>query len=209
MEMVLNAFILWATVALVTGGGRKERDHSRRSTLSNQCSIFHNGCTYDLVLTNAQCMNDKVDILDRLYRDMPAPMESNVIDNMVDEVDIVPASRMDRLERKLTKMMEGLSIRSLRHIRQIKADLRGMTDTINSLRKGGPKNEAPMECPPEFISIGTWPSCYRFSTFNATWHQAREYCSAVGANLVTMDTLKEAYILDYLIKSHPGKLISS
>ena len=125
--------------------------------------------------------------------------------NISPQVDVIPIKKLDQLERKLVKMMEGLSVRSLRHIRQIKADLRQMTGTIDLLRmKTGQKGE-PLECPPKFIGIGTWPSCYRFSSFNATWHEAREYCAAFGANLVAMDTLKEAYILDYLIKSNPGK----
>ena len=60
-------------------------------------------------------------------------------------------------------------------------------------------------CPLEFVGVGTWRSCYRFSNFEASWHEAREYCSAFGANLVSIDTMKEAYIVDYLIKSNPGK----
>ena len=32
--------------------------------------------------------------------------------------------RLDGLEKKLSKMMEGLSIRSLRHMRHIKSELR-------------------------------------------------------------------------------------
>jgi len=65
-----------------------------------------------------------------------------------------------------------------------------------------------MQCPSEFVGLGTWRSCYRFSNFEASWHEAREYCSAFGANLVSIDTMKEAYIVDYLIKSHPGMCIS-
>jgi len=60
------------------------------------------------------------------------------------------------------------------------------------------------QCLPEFSRVGSWRSCYRFSLFNATWHEAREYCSAFGANLLAVDSLKEAHIVDYLIKSHSG-----
>ena len=59
-------------------------------------------------------------------------------------------------------------------------------------------------CLPEFSRIGAWPSCYRFSTFNSSWHEAREYCSAFGANLLALDALKEAHIIDYLLNSRPG-----
>jgi hypothetical protein len=159
------------------------------------------------VLTTANCNPAAADAeaRNRWTRDLPI-LEEQEVDIGGEEVDVIPIKKLDQLERKLVKIMEGLSVRSLRHIRQIKADLRQMTGTIDLLRmKTGQKGE-PIECPPEFIGIGTWPSCYRFSSFNATWHEAREYCAAFGANLVAMDTLKEAYILDYLIKSNLGNL---
>jgi len=65
---------------------------------------------------------------------------------------------------------------------------------------------AAVRCPAEFVGVGTWRSCYRFSMFEASWHEAKEYCSAFGANLLTLETMKEAYIIDYLIKSNTGKL---
>lgn len=118
------------------------------------------------------------------------------------------------------KMMEQLSIRSLRHIRQIRADLRQMTQSVTALgvkagkgvdvaAAGGPgvisRPTGPhARCPHEFVGVGRWRTCYRFSNFEASWHEAREYCSAFGANLVSLDSMKEAYIIDYLIKSHPG-----
>ena len=115
--------------------------------------------------------------------------------------------------------MEGLSIRSLRHMRKIRKDLEKMSSSMDLLRSqqssyqnsGNPdrrslsKTKRGLSCPAEFVTVGTWTSCYRFSNFNTTWHEAREYCSAFGADLVSLDTLKESYILDYLIKSNPGK----
>lgn len=126
--------------------------------------------------------------------------------------------KLDHLELKLTRMMEELSVRSLRHIRQIKLDLRQLVTSVRDLKvkqtrpptAGGSGNviagagRAGVPCLPEFVRVGPWPSCYRFSLFNATWHEAREYCSAFGANLLALDSLKEAHIIDYLIKSNPG-----
>ena len=107
-------------------------------------------------------------------------------------------------------MMEGLSVRSLRHIRQIRNDLHQMSTSMSLLKAGGLKGKgrrsAKIDCPSEFIRVGMWNSCYRFSTFAESWHNAREYCSAFGADLVALDTIKESYILDYLIKSNRGKL---
>ena len=42
--------------------------------------------------------------------------------------------KMETLEQTLIRMMEGLSTRSLRHIRQIKTDLRQMSLTMNQLK---------------------------------------------------------------------------
>jgi hypothetical protein len=81
----------------------------------------------------------------------------------------------------------------------------GGKDMLNSQALVGGRG-AGTRCPSEFLGVGTWRSCYRFSNFEATWHEAREYCSAFGANLVSIDTMKEAYIVDYLIKSYPGML---
>ena len=69
---------------------------------------------------------------------------------------------------------------------------------------GGSNITATSSCLPEFSKAGAWPSCYRLSTFNSSWHEAREYCSAFGANLLALDSLKEAHVIDYLLKSKPG-----
>jgi len=69
---------------------------------------------------------------------------------------------------------------------------------------GGNNVTVTSACLPEFSKVGAWPSCYRFSTFNSSWHEAREYCSAFGANLLALDSLKEAHIIDYLLNSKPG-----
>ena len=161
------------------------------------CTIFQGACQYQVSVTGSNCMS----------QDEPATSFQDIIDeakktNANEEEEM---KRLDTLEKKLTKMMEGLSIRSLRHIRQIRNDLREMSMTMNLLKHQGNKRRRGSTCPPEFTSVGTWTSCYRFSTFNATWHEAREYCAAFGADLVSPDTMKEAYIMDYLIKSNPGK----
>lgn len=162
-------------------------------------------------------------------------------DNVLD-----PVKKLENLESKLLKMVEELSVRSLRHIREIRTDLRQMAVSVNSLKSpsggggrmtmtrsggnaggghagGGAASDMVgsqataggrigggigMQCPSEFVGVGTWRSCYRFSNFEASWHEAREYCSAFGANLVSIDTMKEAYIVDYLIKSHQGMFIA-
>ena len=109
------------------------------------------------------------------------------------------------LDTRVTKMVENLSIRMLRWIRKIQSQL----DTIENPQRmqqdevidGKPKQN----CPEDFVGLDEWPSCYKFSGFNTTWHEAREYCSAFGANLVSMETVKEYYIVAFLIKNNPGE----
>ena len=196
--LVLVTFVSLTGVPPATGG----RSSAKQLLPANQCTLYQGGCKYQLMLASSSC---------HMSGDDPAV----TTDNNVAGAELVDSQKkteeqikkLDALENKLIKMMEGLSIRSLRHIRQIKADLREMTASMNLLKmksRGGKKN-GHMTCPPDFIGVSTWPSCYRFSTFNASWHESREYCSAFGANLVALDTMKEAYILDFLIKSNPGR----
>jgi len=143
--------------------------------------------------------------------------QDNSVTTLNSEDAAVPIKKLESLESKLVKMMEQLSIRSLRHIRQIRADLRQMTQSVAALKRAGSgvddsrpgvaiRPNGHTRCPDEFVGVGRWRTCYRFSNFDASWHEAREYCSAFGANLVSLDSMKEAYIIDYLIKSHPGSI---
>ena len=101
---------------------------------------------------------------------------------------------------------ESLQLRSVRPDTAASAATSGgsTNDTVTSSTRGDVIAVTSSSCLPEFARVGAWPSCYRFSTFNATWHEAREYCSAFGANLLALDSLKEAHIIDYLLNSKPG-----
>lgn len=175
----------------------------------NRCTIYNGGCAFHVLLSGSDC---------DMVRDAPAvpsyyqksvqevqQVTAKVAASKEDEETKESLKKLDSLERKLLKMMEGLSVRSLRHIRQIKTELREVTNAINLMQHQN-KPKKGVTCPANFISVGAWSSCYRFSTFNTTWHQAREYCSAFGSDLVSLDTEKESYILDYLLRSNPGEI---
>ena len=160
----------------------------------------------------------------------PVCVAWQVRDNSVEtlsaeDTSSAPLSRLESLESRLVKMVEQLSVRSLRHMRQIRADVRHMTQSMTainarSLRGDGAAGDAAAagprvaaaavgrrghtRCPHGFVGVGRWRTCYRFSNFDAPWREAREYCSAFGANLVSLDSMKEAYIINYLIKSRQG-----
>ena len=218
MEHVKRLVLLFCLIAIATGRGKNKVRKPR-----NQCLLSHDGCSYQITLTGSTCINSmqgdgpraldrinetfKTDIKNEIDSDFTGVDEGDNGSDVDDENDDddVSLKKLEVLEKKLIKMMEGLSVRSLRHIRQIRNDLRKMTETISNLQSpealGVVKG---IECPADFVSVGTATSCYRFSTFATGWHDAREYCAAFGADLVAPDTLKESYILDYLIKSNPG-----
>lgn len=191
----------------------------------SKCAMYHNGCEYQVTLSPGQCgyASDSTGFTIVKNQEVQSKSKvSNFESNKIDPKSEASFSdneikKLDHLEKKLTKMLEGLSIRSLRHIRGIRKELSQMANSISLLQHSNPSKNGrsvyspqgglgrmQYVCPPEFIRVGTWPSCYRFSSFNATWSEAREYCAAFGANLVALDTMKESYIMDYIIKSNGG-----
>ncbi len=205
--------VLLLVALLSTSCGRK--NGKGRGRPENQCVLNHDGCSYEIRLTGTTCLNSMQGdgpaanrINETLKHTTDSDFETNNIIEISEDTggeEEMSVKKLEVLEKKLVKMMEGLSIRSLRHIRQIRNDLRKMYQTISNLQ--GPESlglSKGIECPSDFISVGTATSCYRFSTFATGWHDARDYCAAFGADLVAPDTLKESYILDYLIKSNPG-----
>ncbi|XP_064619707.1 C-type lectin domain family 4 member D-like [Lineus longissimus] len=142
-----------------------------------------------------------------------------------------PLTTLDALEARLTRQMEALSIRTLRGVRRIETKMQELTKTgmdrrlvrLDAEAQGGSQgglndqriisersilcNERgeSNKCPTLFTGIDGWETCYLFSNFNATWQQARDYCAALGANLVVMETNKEHYLVNLLIKQKMTK----
>ena len=94
------------------------------------CKLHHNGCDYKLVLSGKDCPMQS-DISKRLKTS--ADDTDEAWENYIIENDI-PIKRIDALEARLLKMMEGISVRSLRHIRQIRSELRDVSQSISSLK---------------------------------------------------------------------------
>ena len=190
----------------------------------NSCAIYSGGCAFHVVLAGRDCgsqTGSNIPISGSLQSDDPKalygynPSSQNDINKeslqlekvMRDELE-TNSKRLTELDEKLTKMMEGLSVRSLRHFRKIKSDMDLIAASVKSMsehetEKSGRSERSTDRCPPEFMTVGSWSSCYRFSNFNETWSEAKEFCSAFGANLVSIENEKEFYILDGLIKSNP------
>jgi len=75
---------------------------------------------------------------------------------------------------------ESLQLRSVRPDTAASAATPGgsANDTVTSSTRGDVIAVTSSSCLPEFARVGAWPSCYRFSTFNATWHEARVHIGA-------------------------------
>lgn len=214
--MIIQSWIFFEVLLVFVG---LDVGSGASSGIQNSCQVAQDGCKYFLSFqpTDSQCH------FLSSYESAGSRYVHTQSSSNLSEDGSSTARRLDQLEQKLVRMMEDLSIRSLRHIRQIKLDLRQIMSSVRDLRSKQPRpvggsqgpgggngaGRAGVPCLPEFVRVGPWPSCYRFSLFNATWHEAREYCSAFGANLLALDSLKEAHIIDYLIKSNPGNSHSS
>ncbi|KAL3865783.1 hypothetical protein ACJMK2_043138 [Sinanodonta woodiana] len=108
--------------------------------------------------------------------------------------------KLKKMDHKLSKSMESLSTRVLRGVRKMEAIVDDVL-TKQSKRTSGNQNDG--VCSAGFQTVEKWPYCYLFSTFNTTWFEARDYCAAFDADLVTLDTLKEHYIVTFLMKNNP------
>jgi len=84
------------------------------------------------------------------------------------------------LARQVSLAVESLQLRSVRPDTAASAATSGgsANDTVTSSTRGDVIAVTSSSCLPEFARVGAWPSCYRFSTFNATWHEARVHIGA-------------------------------
>ena len=170
-----------------------------RPSAANQCTIRYSNCAYELKLVGLGCSaprNGLSAMADMMQRDEATRPEN------LSSAPYVSMKQLKDVEKRLLNVVEELSVRTLRHMRHIRNNLRTMNYMIGA--EGAGRGGAGA-CPAEFLGIGSWPACYRFSAFSATWQEAKEYCNAFGADLVAVDSIKESYIVDYLIKSKLGE----
>lgn len=172
--------------------------------IKNKCNLHDGYCSYQVILTGSECVLQKNTGM-RMVRDAPKREKK---DEMVSK-DII--KRLDNFEAKFTKMLENLSVRNLRHSRQIKSDLRDLQESIDKLNNGNKKfsrkrhkKRSLSRCPFEFRKFGKSKNCYKFSSFNTNWKKAKEYCTAFGANLLSIESIGEDYVIDYQLRSNLG-----
>ena len=231
--------------ALLTIFGLFTLSHAR----GNSCAIYSGGCAFHIVLAGKNCPSRDVPLTSaytQMQGDDPKAMynfqtrsqhndvtkEQLELEKMVRDELETNSKKLAELETKLTHMMEGLSVRSLRHYRKIKSDMNTIMSGVRSIsrgsdsasrvrsgdgrRRGGneqneivPADDVDGDCPEGFRSMENWDSCYKFSSFNATWNQASEHCSQMGANLVAIETEQEVAILEGIIRRNRGEIRTS
>jgi hypothetical protein len=184
-----------------------------------RCSIYDNGCAFHVILAGSDCSpnhisnsyvpNPKIVYSSRTQEGFANDQATETLNSKEIKEDLQSTNnRLDRLEKSLTELMEGLSVRSLRLFRKIKhelKDMRGSLNTIQQMSSKDAKEDArvsrSIKCPNGFHTIGMWSSCYKFSSTNTTFTEAEEFCKAYGSTLVSVEDVKEAYVLDSLIES--------
>nr|AEW43448.1 C-type lectin [Solen grandis] len=95
--------------------------------------------------------------------------------------------------------MRNLSKRVLRGMRRIESAI----DTMSSGHKKRGMGSGG-RCPTGFVTLEGWSNCYLFSLFNTSWYEARDYCNAFDSEMVSLGSLKEHYVVTFLIKNNPA-----
>ena len=112
------------------------------------------------------------------------------------------AKKIKRVQNKLSKEMEHLSTRVLRGVRRIESVVMELVGQQTKQARANPSS-----CPSGFETVDNWKSCYLMSKFNTSWYDAKDYCNALDSHVVSLLTLKEHYIVTYLIRNNPGKTL--
>ncbi|XP_045156547.2 C-type lectin domain family 4 member G-like [Mercenaria mercenaria] len=162
------------------------------SNTESTCELNIDNCNYKLTLlpSNENCQS-KSRLQSRSKRSEENGYE---ISDMVDKMSTLE-SEFEKLENKLVKEMKDLSKRVLRGARRIESLVESVTSKGHEKKKN--------RCPEGFVSYDDWTDCYMFSTFNTTWYDAREYCTAMGSGLVALGSLKEHFLVSFQIQNNP------
>ena len=169
------------------------------SQANNSCDVSLDGCNFTLsVSPSNNCYRDHHG--NRVKRSS----SSNKIEIPPEHVPLVSvlSKRLRKLQNRLTKEMAALSTRVLRGVRKIET-LMSEDVAKQPLKRG--ISQSRKACPDGFLTFERWPYCYMFSTFNTTWYEARDFCAAFDSDMVALGSLKEHYVVTFLIKNNVGR----
>ena len=171
------------------------------SEAKSSCDVSLNGCNYTLsVSPSNSCHGDHPS--NRVKRSS-SDKKIVIPPEHVPLVSIL-SKKIRKLQNKMSKEMTALSTRVLRGVRKIETLM--AEDVAKQPLKRGIAQSTKL-CPDGFLSFERWPECYMFSTFNTTWYEARDFCDAFNSDMVALGSLKEHYVVTFLIKNNIGKYI--
>ena len=164
------------------------------------CELNIDNCNYTVSLSPSNsCHGDN---MNRRHR-RSTNSKIEISPELAPVVTII-SKRIKKIQNKLTRDMEALSTRVLRGVRKIETLM--SEDSEKQATKRGVSNSVG-SCPPGFVTLDRWPYCYMFSKFNTTWYEARDFCAAFNSDMVALGSLKEHYIVAFLIKNNIGKIV--
>ena len=186
-KIVVMIFILNACWLISDGG--------------TSCELNINNCNYTLSLSPSNSCHGNS------HSKRPKRSASGKVEISSELIPVVTilSKRMKRIQNKLSREMEALSTRVLRGVRKIET-LMSEDNEKQATKRGVSFSQR--SCPPGFVTLDRWQHCYMFSKFNTTWYEARDFCAAFNSDMVAMGSLKEHYIVTFLIKNNIGELIS-
>lgn len=169
------------------------------------CYINNGNCTYKFTLLDKpKCLHGYSSnplLKDHVLSKRSTDTQLNGGENL-QEIDRL-RKKMGKLEKKLSHSMDNLSSRVLRGVRRMEEKVNNL---LNSHHKRNVITNGNEYCPKGFQKVDNWPYCYLMSKFNSSWYEARDFCSALESDLVALGTVKEHYLLTFLIKNDPGKI---
>lgn len=166
----------------------------------SSCAVKVNDNCYEVaLLPSNKCYHDNNRSHSRSQRSI-ASTESYA--RILSESMNALSDDFNNLEKKLVKEMRNLSKRVLRGARRFESNIKDYDRSADHHKKS--KNK----CPNSFSYIDGWASCYLFSTFNASWYEARDYCAAFDADLLSLNFVKEHHLIAFILKNNEGKLCS-
>lgn len=192
-HLVFTITVLYLSLKLPEG-----KDYNQVKDGKNSCEVSLGDCNFTLSLSPSNSCYDSGHG-NRVKRS--TSMEK--IEIPPDQVPLasILSKKIKRLQNRLTKEMTALSTRVLRGIRKIETIM--SEDVAKQPLKRG-ISQSRKTCPEGFITLQGWPYCYMFSMFNTTWYEARDFCAAFDSDMVALGSLKEHYIVTFLIKNNVG-----
>lgn len=161
-----------------------------RCAKETTCQLNIDDCEYKLTLLPSNKCHDSSFQRSRLKRSTTLNGQEAI--SLASKTDSL-SKDFKRLEKKLVKEMRHLSTRVLRGTRKLETIAEDKLDNLGKKKR---------KCPEGFVSQDDWESCYLFSKFNTSWYTARDFCTALDSDLAALGSMKEHFLLSFLIKNN-------